>query len=273
MSLNLVKNNSNSPFRLQRSMVDQGGEGGAYESGGYTGKSEYTDGGMSDAIASFGKVVGAGLSSRTAEDKNKSDVKKEARLKTRAIKTESKKQNALEVGDISKSERMQKRGTRVEKKLKQTTADIKKYNESENKLVGLHSDLLLAQNRTQISETKLYNLQKKNNKPIYIENIKDCNDTIQKVYELSVLKDSACNVVISDKNVEIAKQDTIIKFQTEQKKNLLVAIEIKNGENQILNNINDNNKKQIRKEKLKKNFWKATAIGVGTYALKLIIFK
>lgn len=148
-----------------------------------------------------------------------------------------------------------------------------KYNASEKELSILHNDLLSAQNRTQISETKLANLQRKTVKPQYIENVKDCNDTIQKVYELSVLKDSACNIVISDKNVEIAKQDTIIKFQTEQKKNLLVAIEIKNGENQILNNINDNNKKQIRKEKLKKNFWKATAIGVGTYALKLIIFK
>lgn len=148
-----------------------------------------------------------------------------------------------------------------------------KYQESENQLVGLHSDLLLAQNRTQISETKLYNLQKKNSKPKYIENVKDCNDTIQKLYELSVLKDSACNVVISDKNVEISKQDTIIKFQEVQKKNLLSAIEIKNGENQILNHINDNKTKQIRKEKLKKNFWKATAIGVGTYTLKLLIFK
>ena len=131
MSLNLVKNNSSSPFRLQRSMVDQGGEGGAYESGGYTGKSQHLDNGMADAIAGIGKVVGAGLSSRTAGDKNDANVKKEARLKIRATKTETKKQNALSVGDISKSERMQKRGTRVENKLKQTTADIKKYNESQ----------------------------------------------------------------------------------------------------------------------------------------------
>ena len=131
MSLNLVKNNSSSPFRLQRSMVDQGGEGGAYESGGYTGQSQHLDNGMADAIAGIGKVIGAGLSSRTAGDKNDANVKKEARLKIRATKTETKKQNALSVGDISESERMQKRGTRVENKLKQTTADIKKYNESQ----------------------------------------------------------------------------------------------------------------------------------------------
>jgi len=131
MSLNLVRNNSSSPFRLQRSMVDQGGEGGAYESGGYTGQSEYSDGGISEAIASIGKVVGAGLSSRTAGDKNKSNEKKAERLEIRAKKTETKKQNAIKSGDINKSDRMQKRGERVEGKLKQTTADIKKYNESQ----------------------------------------------------------------------------------------------------------------------------------------------
>jgi len=148
-----------------------------------------------------------------------------------------------------------------------------KYQESENQLVGLYSDLLLAQNRTQVSETKLYNLQRKNYKPKYIENVKDCNDTIQKVYELSVLKDSACNVVILDKNTEIAKQDTIIKFQEVQKKDLLQANDLMLNENKNLEFVNENKTKQIRKEKLKKNFWKATAIGIGTYALKLIIFK
>lgn len=148
-----------------------------------------------------------------------------------------------------------------------------KYKESENQLVGLHSDLLLAQNRTQISETKLYNLQRKNNKPKYIDNVKDCNDTIQKVYELSVLKDSACNVVISDKNVEIAKQDTIIKHQEFQKKDLLLANDLMVNANKNLEFINDNKTKQIRKEKQKKNFWKATAVGVGIYAIKLLIFK
>ncbi len=131
MSLNLVKSNSSSPFRLQRSMVDPGGEGGAYESGGYTGKSDYNDGGISDAIASVGKIIGAGLSSRTASDKNDANVKKEVRLKARAKKTEVKKQNALDSGNINKADRMKTRGERVEGKLKQTTADIKKYNESQ----------------------------------------------------------------------------------------------------------------------------------------------
>ena len=148
-----------------------------------------------------------------------------------------------------------------------------KYNASEKELSILHNDLLSAQNRTQISETKLANLQRKTVKPQYIENVKDCNDTIQKVYELSVLKDSACNVVISDKNVEIAKQDTIIKFQEVQKSDLLKANNLMENANKNLEFINDNKTKQIRKEKLKKNFWKATAVGVGIYAIKLLIFK
>ena len=148
-----------------------------------------------------------------------------------------------------------------------------KYNASEKELSILHNNLLSAQNRTQISETKLYNLQRKTVKPQYIKNVKDCNDTIQKVYELSVLKDSACNVVISDKNVEIAKQDTIIKFQEVQKSDLLKANDLMENANKNLEFINDNKTKQIRKEKLKKNFWKATAVGVGIYAIKLLIFK
>ena len=148
-----------------------------------------------------------------------------------------------------------------------------KYNASEKELSILHNDLLSAQNRTQISETKLANLQRKTVKPQYIENVKDCNDTIQKVYALAVLKDSACNVVISDKNVEIAKQDTIIKFQEVQKIDLLKANDLMENANKNLEFINDNKTKQIRKEKLKKNFWKATAVGVGIYSLKLIMFK
>lgn len=131
MSLNLVRSNSSSPFRLQRSMVDQGGEGGAYESGGYTGQSQHVDSGMTDAIAGIGKVVGAAISSRTEGDKNKLNEKKAERLENRAKKTETKKQNALKSGDIDKADRMKARGERVEGRLKNTKSEIKKYNESE----------------------------------------------------------------------------------------------------------------------------------------------
>ena len=131
MSLNLIKNNSSSPFRLQRSIVNQGGEGGAYESGGYTGESQHLDSGIGDALASFGKTIGASIGSITAGDKNKFNEKKAERLENRAKKTETKKQNALKSGNIDKADRMKERGVRVEGRLKQTNAEITKYNESQ----------------------------------------------------------------------------------------------------------------------------------------------
>lgn len=131
MSLNLVKSNSSSPFRLQRSMVDQGGAGGAYESGGYTGESQYSDGGMSEAVAGLGKVVGAALGSRTASDKNDANVKKEARLEKRSDRIEKRKDKATTAGDTDKATRLGKRNTNVEARKEKTTAEIKKYNESQ----------------------------------------------------------------------------------------------------------------------------------------------
>ena len=148
MSLNLVKSNSSSPFRLQRSMVDQGGEGGAYESGGYTGQSEYSDGGMSEAIASFGKVVGAGLSSRTASSKNDANVKKEARLEKRSDRIEGRKDKATTAGNTEKANRLDKRNTRVEAKKEKTTAEIKKYNESQKPTAK--SDIAPAKDETKV---------------------------------------------------------------------------------------------------------------------------
>jgi hypothetical protein len=118
MSLGLIRKNSGSPFRLQRSVVDQGGEGGAYESGGFNGEATYTDGGAASAIAGVGKMIGSSLASRTSEDKNKDNEKKAARLEIRGKKTELKKQKALESGDINKAERMKSRGERVESRLK-----------------------------------------------------------------------------------------------------------------------------------------------------------
>jgi len=131
MSINLVRNNSSSPFRLQRSMVDQGGAGGAYESGGYTGQSEYSDGGMGDAIASVGKVVGAAISSRTAGDKNDANLKKEARLEKRSDRIEGKKDKATTAGDTARATKLDDRNKKVEARKEKTTAEITKYNESQ----------------------------------------------------------------------------------------------------------------------------------------------
>ncbi len=141
MSLGLVRKNSNSPFQLQRSMVDQGGEGGAYESGGFDPNNAYSDNGAASAIAGIGKTMGSSLASRTSEDKNKDNEKKSARLERRAIKTESKKQEAIKSGNTNKTERMKDRGERVETRLKSTNEEIKKYKEA--KKPTLTSDIVV----------------------------------------------------------------------------------------------------------------------------------
>lgn len=73
MSIGLVKKNSSSPFQLQRSIVDQGGSGGPYESGGFNPKALYNNDAANAAVESFGKTIGAALIARG--DKKKEDVK------------------------------------------------------------------------------------------------------------------------------------------------------------------------------------------------------
>ena len=132
MSLNLVRQNSQSPFRLQRSMVDQGGEGGAYESGGFTGESQYNDGGAAAAISSFGNTIAAGLSSITPGDKNKMNENKAARLEKRSTKLKSKQKSATESGNANKANRISKRNERVENRLSNTKKEIDNYTKSKN---------------------------------------------------------------------------------------------------------------------------------------------
>jgi hypothetical protein len=117
MSLNLVKKNSSSPFQLQRSIVDQGGEGGAYESGGFNPDMVYNNDAANAAVESFGKVVGAALSARgkdkekfkkpelpketAAEDASSWEDYKVAEEKKAAM-AESKKQEAFQENFLNK---------------------------------------------------------------------------------------------------------------------------------------------------------------------------
>lgn len=52
-------------------MVDQGGAGGAYESGGFNPDAVYNNDAANAAIVSFGKIVGAGLASADIKKKFK----------------------------------------------------------------------------------------------------------------------------------------------------------------------------------------------------------
>lgn len=117
MSLNIIRKNSSSPFNQQRSMVNQSGEGGAYESGGYNPNNVHDGGGdILNAIVGFGSSVGAGLSSRTAEDENEADKNKVSRLEKRKEKIKGKNQ-------------IDPRITRIEGKIEKTNSRINKYNE------------------------------------------------------------------------------------------------------------------------------------------------
>lgn len=62
MSLKLIKKNSSSPFHLQRSIVPQGDEDGAYSKGGYNPEAVYNNDAANEAMESFSKTIGAALS-------------------------------------------------------------------------------------------------------------------------------------------------------------------------------------------------------------------
>lgn len=88
MSLNLVKKNSSSPFQLQRSMVDQGGAGGAYESGGFNPDAVYNNDAANAAVESLGKVVGAAIYAKSQEKKEKDPkIAEQDAIKLKANKT------------------------------------------------------------------------------------------------------------------------------------------------------------------------------------------
>lgn len=165
MSLNLVKKNSTSPFQLQRSMVDQGGAGGAYESGGFTGESQYSDGGASAAITSFGNSIAAGLNSITPGDKNKMNEKKAVRLENRSQRTELKKKQAIDAGNTSKAARMEKRNTRVETRLGETNKKIEDYNKSKNPTLESDIKSVTPKSETPKTETTKEDVVSKNPAP------------------------------------------------------------------------------------------------------------
>lgn len=123
-----------------------------------------------------------------------------------------------------------------------------------------NKELLVAQNNSQVSETKLYNLQKKSKRPEYINELQPCNDSIQIIYEYSVLKDSACNLALSDKNVQIEKLDTIVKIQETEKANLTDFVKNLETERII-------DKKQNFVEKKKKTFWQVVSVTLTAIAL------
>jgi hypothetical protein len=126
MSTRLIKKNTSSPFKQQRSIVNQGGEGGAYEEGGFNPNNVYSDNGISEGIAGFGKIVGAGLLSRTAGDVNDENQRKVNRLEKRNKRVDEK----ISKTDGDKKSKLEKRKTRINSRIDKTKQEIKKYEDS-----------------------------------------------------------------------------------------------------------------------------------------------
>ncbi len=139
--------------------------------------------------------------------------------------------------------------------------------EIENKKLILKSDSLKS-----VAELSKNNYQQlKHQRPKYIKNVIDCNDTIQAVYNFLIKKDSVCNTAINNLDNVISVQDSTIKVQNNQKELLINSVAI--NENLLLNaeknnfNLNEN----LKQEKKIKNTWKFSAIGMITIDLIRII--
>lgn len=122
----------------------------------------------------------------------------------------------------------------------------------------------------EFSKNNRYQLQHQKERPAKAENLIDCNDTLQAVYNWSIKKDSACNVAIQNLDNVIFSQDSIKNIDDAQKKLLLSSILVKDN---LLNNSEKANMdlekdkndltKSVKSESTKKNFWKgATVVAV-----------
>jgi hypothetical protein len=131
MSFSIIRKNTGSPFYLQRSMVDQGGEGGAYESGGYTGESTYNNDAANAVVESVTSTIGAALSSMTPDDKNKSNIKSQERLEKKSVRLKDKASKA----DYDKSTRLTNRAARVDARVENKKQSISKFEEEKKKLI------------------------------------------------------------------------------------------------------------------------------------------
>ena len=75
MGINLIKKYTSSPFHLQRSIVPQGEEDGAYARGGYNPNAVYNNDAANAAVEGFGQIVGAGLKARAKDVKKPKEEK------------------------------------------------------------------------------------------------------------------------------------------------------------------------------------------------------
>lgn len=132
----------------------------------------------------------------------------------------------------------------------------------ENNIVVLQSEID-CNFKESIEKEKSLNFLKqkfKNNKPKFVENIKDCNDTIRSIVSNSLAKDSLCDAIIELKNKTIIKKDSIIFYQENQKFLFEKSLKRNDTINQFYVNQLNLETKIIKSEKRKKGFWKTVSV-------------
>lgn len=120
--MKLIQKHTASPFKLARSIVDQGGQGGAYESGGYN-PSEYNRSNEITAasLEAASSVFGSAIGSMTKGDMNKIRVKDNERREKRISNIDKKlEKETTRITDQGK----QKVGTKKSKKLEEKKQKI-----------------------------------------------------------------------------------------------------------------------------------------------------
>lgn len=127
MPLNIVKRNSSSPFLLQRSIVEQ--EEGSYGQGGFNQSETYNEGGISQAIAGMGQIVGAGIASITEGDINSQNISKSGSLEKRKNRLTEKRKSQTSMDKVIKNKRLDDRIQNIDNKKKKIDIKIKEYSE------------------------------------------------------------------------------------------------------------------------------------------------
>jgi hypothetical protein len=146
--------------------------------------------------------------------------------------------------------------------------NLDKFHDAEMVIKVAVDSIRVLNKQSKLIETKLYQLQKKTSvKPIYIENVVDCNETIKAIYDQSTLKDSVCNSVIAEKNKVIEKVNYVISADSAQKRTLNHIIEMKDLHISVQDGNIANQKKQVKKEKNKKTFWQIVAGIISIFSI------
>lgn len=123
--MKLIQKHTASPFKLARSIVDQGGEGGAYESGGYN-PDEYNRSSeiMMASLEAGSNMLGAALGSMTKGDLNKIRVKGNEKREKRISNIDKKLEK--EVG-TKKGNRLEEKKQRIQGRINKNAKKIEEY--------------------------------------------------------------------------------------------------------------------------------------------------